>query len=128
MLHVFYIADKSSLSEICCQLYEKIVRLKQPPPKKFLSLVPVFHKLYEVEPVPLKLDLPGEHLALLHICLGCIRNTYQKEQQNANLLLSVCKTIMEILPRVDEWSFQSSLATNKLWSSFVKQVSALYHF
>nr|XP_045624958.1 nucleolar pre-ribosomal-associated protein 1-like [Procambarus clarkii] len=114
--------DKSCMSEICCQLYEKIVTLKQPPPKKLLSLIPVFYKLSENGPVLPKFDLPEEHLALLHICLSCIQNTYYKEEQNTSLLLSVSKIIVEILPKVDKQSCHSILTTNKQWSSFVRKV------
>ncbi|KAG7175228.1 nucleolar pre-ribosomal-associated protein 1-like [Homarus americanus] len=113
--------DDDSLSEICCQLYEKMVTQKHPPPKKFLSLVPVFHKLSNSGPVLPKFDLPEEDLALLNICLCFIRSTYQKELQNTNQLLNVSNIIKEILPKLGQSSY-TTLAPTKIWSSFVKQV------
>lgn len=113
--------DENCMSKICCQLYEKVITKRQSPPK-LLALIPVFYKLSEVGPILPKFDLPEEHIALLHICLKYIQSTYQKELRNTSQLMNVSKIINKILPKLDEHSLRSTLATNKLWPSFVKQV------
>lgn len=117
------ITDESTLAEICCQLYDTIVTQKQPPPKMFFALVPTLFNS-DIESALCQKKLPERHLSMLHISLGCIRNLYQKEHQNNDLLLKVTKLIdKEIFPHVSKESVQDSLAAQKLWSSYVKQVN-----
>lgn len=122
--HVFRmeLLDEETLTDVCHKLYEEIVIKKQPPPKKLLSLLPVFKVLSKSGRKVSQADLPEEHLSVLHICLSCIRTTYQKENQWSDLLLSVAGLVSEVIPKINESSLQSSLTSNKLWSSFVKQV------
>ncbi|XP_045111061.1 nucleolar pre-ribosomal-associated protein 1-like [Portunus trituberculatus] len=117
--HIFSkgLLDEETLTDVCHKLYEEIVTKKQSPPKKLMCLLPVF-KVLKTFPA----DLPGEHLSVLHICLSCIKMTYQKENQQSGLLLSVVKLVNDIVAEVDESSLQSNLTSNKLWSSFAKQV------
>ena len=117
-----HVADEETLTEACQKVYEEVVTNKQSPPKKLLSLLPVFKVLSKDNPTPPQVDLPEEHLAVLHICLSCIRTTYQKENQKSSFLLNVAQLISEVIPKIDESSLKSSLTTSKLWSSFVKQV------
>lgn len=110
------------MSSVCRKLYEEIVTRRESPPKKLLSLLPLFEALSKTGPVLTSFDLPEEHLAVLHICLSCIKGTYQKENQDSDLLLGLAKVISEIVPQIDEHSLRSNLNTSKIWSSFVKQV------
>lgn len=117
-----HITDEDTMMEVCRKLYEETVTKKQPPPKKLLSLLPIFKALSKAGPQLTRLNLPEEQLSLLHICLSCIRSAYQKENQDSDLLLSVAKLIAEVVPEIEEGSLRSSLNTSKIWSSYIKQV------
>ncbi|XP_050733231.1 nucleolar pre-ribosomal-associated protein 1-like [Eriocheir sinensis] len=114
--------DEDIMCAVCSNLYEATVTNRQAPPKKLLSLLPVFEALSKAGPALTKLDLPEEQLSVLHICLSCIRSAYQKEDRDSDLLLGVAKVVSEVVLKVEEGSLRNSLSASKIWSSFVKQV------
>lgn len=115
--------DVDCITEVCKKLYEEAVAPEQQPlSKKIPCLLPAFHKLAEVGPRFSKIGLPEEKLALLIVSLNYMKHHYHKKNESAELL-EVAKEVEKVLPILDETAFVRTMACNKLWMSYVKQVS-----
>lgn len=111
------------ITEVCKKMYEEAVAPEQQPlSEKIPCLLPAFHKLAEVGPRLSKIGLPEEQLALLIVSLNYMKHRYHKKNESTELL-EVAKEVEKVLPILDETTFLKTMACNKLWMSYVKQVS-----
>ncbi|KAK4315095.1 hypothetical protein Pmani_013657 [Petrolisthes manimaculis] len=116
------VLDVDCLTEVCKKMYDEAVASDQQPlSEKIPSLLPAFHKLAEVGPQLSKIGLPEETMALLIVSLNYIKYSYHKKNE-PEILLKVANVIEKMLPKLDEVTFQRTMACNKLWMSFVKQI------
>ncbi|KAK3893462.1 hypothetical protein Pcinc_002725 [Petrolisthes cinctipes] len=116
------VLDVDCITEVCKKMYEEAVASEQQPlSEKIPSLLPAFHKLAEVGPQLSKIGLPEETMALLIVSLNYIKYSYHKKNE-PEILLKVANVIEKMIPKLDEITFQRTMACNKLWMSFVKQI------